>query len=435
MMNILLSAYACEPNKGSEAEVGWEWAVNLAATEHRVWVVTRANNREPIEGELRQKPPLGSLSFLFYDLPDWLRRWKSGRRGLYVYYLLWQWGAYRLAKREHRRVRFDLVHHVTLANIRLPSFMGRLRIPFILGPVAGGEAAPLALRRGYGWKGFVRDALRDISNFLIAFDPLVRATLGRATRIYVTSEQTRSLVPTRFRSKTAVRLAIGYDHTPPACVGAHERREEPSLLFVGEFRYLKGMHLALPAFALLLTACPQARLTLIGRGPAEKEWRRLARSLGIAERLTWMPWISRQQLVREYLRHDIFLFPSLHDSGGFVVLEALSAGLPVVCLNLGGPGIIVNHTCGRIVAVRPADRDAVIRQLAEEIRQLLTDENLRHQLSMGARERVREFGWRRSVDNVYAPANLRTLMASVDLHEPLCDHPDQSSATDVNRHP
>ena len=118
-------------------------------------------------------------------------------------------------------------------------------------------------------------------------------------------------------------------------------------------------------------------------------------ALGIADRLTWMPWISRQQLVREYVRHDVFLFPSRTDSGGFVVLEALSAGLPVVCSNVGGPGIIVNDTCGRIVDVRPGDRDAVIGQLAEKTRQLLTDENLRHRLSIGARERVRDFGWRR----------------------------------------
>ena len=66
----------------------------------------------------------------------------------------------------------------------------------------------------------------------------------------MTSEQTRSLVPMRFRPRTAVRLAIGYDHTPPASVDPHARREEePSLLYAGEFRYLKGMHLALPAFA------------------------------------------------------------------------------------------------------------------------------------------------------------------------------------------
>src|SRR5262245_33125991 len=205
-MKVLLSAYSCEPNRGSESEVGWQCAVHLAATGHEVWVLTRANNRAAIERELGQTTPLPSLRFVYYDLPGWLRRWKSGRRGLYAYYLLWQWGSYRLAQREHRQVGFDLVHHVTLASIRFPSFMGRLGIPFIFGPVGGGETAPLRLRWGYGWKGFLRDALRDLSNGFVRLDPLVRSTLRRATRIFVTSEQTRALVPRVFQPKTALQI-------------------------------------------------------------------------------------------------------------------------------------------------------------------------------------------------------------------------------------
>jgi glycosyltransferase involved in cell wall biosynthesis len=410
-MKVLLSAYACEPNKGSEPEVGWQCAVHLAMKGHDVWVVTRANNREAIQQELGQRPPLPSLRFLFYDLPEWLRRWKSGRRGLYPYYLLWQWGAYRLARREHRRLRFDLVHHVTLASIRFPSFMGRLGIPFIFGPVAGGETAPLRLRWGCGWKGFLRDALRDVSNLFIRVDPLVRSTMRQATRIFVTSEQTRSLVPLLYRQKAALRLAIGYDDRAAAWRDASGEHEGFSLLYVGEFLYLKGMHLGLRAFSLLLASCPKARLTLIGKGPAERQWRRLAMELGIEDRLVWIPWLSRHELLRRYGQHDVFFFPSLHDSGGFVLLESLSAGLPVVCFNLGGPGIIVDETCGRVISVDTGDRNVIVKRLAEELRRLSTDQELRNRLSVGARQRARHFDWRRRIDDVYESSNLRRLLA------------------------
>jgi glycosyltransferase involved in cell wall biosynthesis len=405
-MKILLSAYACEPNKGSEPEVGWQIAVHLAVAGHDVWVVTRANNRESIERELRHRPPLPSLSFIFFDLPTWLRRWKSGRQGLYTYYLLWQWGAYRLAQKEHARVGFDVVQHVTLASIRFPSFMGGIGIPFIFGPVAGGETAPLRLRWGCGWKGFVREALRDLSNLFIRVDPLVRSTLRRATRIFVTSEQTRSLVPPVFRWKTAVRLAIGYDG-PPAAESNAPGHEGFSILYVGEFLYLKGMHLGLRAFSLLLASCPNARLTLIGKGRAERDWKRLAAELQIQDRLTWIPWLTRHELLRRYGQHDVFLFPSLHDSGGFVLLESLSAGLPVVCFNLGGPGLIVDETCGRVISVDTGDRDAIVSRLAEELRRLAADQELRNRLSIGARERAHHFEWRHRIDDVYEPSSLR----------------------------
>ena len=126
-MKILLSAYACEPGKGSEPGVGWHWALELAGLGHETWVLTRANNRPPIEAALAGRPPPASNPrFLYYDLPAWARWWKKGRRGIHLYYLLWQWGAYRLARKVHARARFHIVHHVTFVSMHQPSFMGNL---------------------------------------------------------------------------------------------------------------------------------------------------------------------------------------------------------------------------------------------------------------------------------------------------------------------
>ena len=97
MSRILLSAYACEPGRGSEAEVGWMWATELAAAGHEVWVITRTANRIAIEASLaEQHRP--RLHFAYYDLPRWARGWKRGERGVHLYYALWQWGAYRTAR-------------------------------------------------------------------------------------------------------------------------------------------------------------------------------------------------------------------------------------------------------------------------------------------------------------------------------------------------
>ena len=87
-MKVLLSAYACEPDKGSEPAVGWNW-VRQVSRFHEVWVITRANNRKPIEKALA-KNPLPNAHFIYFDLPHWARFWKRGQRGAHLYYYLWQ---------------------------------------------------------------------------------------------------------------------------------------------------------------------------------------------------------------------------------------------------------------------------------------------------------------------------------------------------------
>src|SRR5512134_2958245 len=111
-LRILLSAYACEPDDGAEAGVGWRWALALAQAGHEVWVITRASNCGAIERALASRRDL-SLHVLYYDLPGWARGWKRGARRVRTSYVLWQWGAYRLARHLCRNVHFDVAHHIT----------------------------------------------------------------------------------------------------------------------------------------------------------------------------------------------------------------------------------------------------------------------------------------------------------------------------------
>jgi hypothetical protein len=161
-LKILLSAYACEPNKGSEPGVGWNWALELAKQNHRVCVLTRLSNRPSIESALASSGEVPGLRFVYFDLPGWARWWKKGLRGIYLYYFLWQIGAFLAARELHKQDRFDLVHHVTFVSIRQPSFMGLLGIPFIFGPVGGGENTPWALRRSFPFRGWLWELARDI---------------------------------------------------------------------------------------------------------------------------------------------------------------------------------------------------------------------------------------------------------------------------------
>jgi len=401
-VKILLSAYACEPDKGSEASVGWHWAVELARMGHEVWVITRSNNRAAIDKAL-QTDSSENLHFRYYDLPVWAKWWKKGNRGVHLYYIIWQWGAYRLALSLAKNTEFDVVHHVTFVSARQPSFMGLLPIPFIFGPVAGGESAPWWLRKSYPLKGWLRDLWRDVANIGVRFDPLMHLTFAKASKIYVTSEQTLRLIPKRYRSKAAVKLAIGVEsiqgYQPARLKAAAE--DSFRVIFVGRLLYWKGLHLGLRAFAELKKHVPAARLTVIGSGPDEKWLRSLVARLQMNDAIEWVPWLSRVDVLLEYQQQDILLFPSLHDSGGMVVLEALASGLPVVTLDIGGPGLIVDVHCGVIVKTTGKREQDVVLALAAAMRRLCENQDLRVSLADGARACAEEHLWVRLIDSIY----------------------------------
>ena len=133
-----------------------------AARQHEVWVITRSNNRPGIEVELARNPS-PNLRIAYFDLPHWGRWWKRKHRGVQVYYYLWQAGAYALARRLNMEIGFDVAHHVTFAKYWVPSFISMLPVPFVWGPVGGGESAPRAFWDGFGARGKTYERAREFA--------------------------------------------------------------------------------------------------------------------------------------------------------------------------------------------------------------------------------------------------------------------------------
>ncbi|MGC9157426.1 MAG: glycosyltransferase family 4 protein [Terracidiphilus sp.] len=390
-MRVLLSAYACEPNRGSEPEVGWQRALHMLAVADEVWVLTRANNRTVIEADPRSRA--AGLHFLYYDLPGWALGLKKRGWFLPVYFMLWQWGACRVAARRHREKPFDAVYHVTFASLQHGSWMGRLGIPFVIGPIAGGERAPLRLRRSLPFGGQARELLRDLGIFLQRISPLTRPAFAAAERIYVTTAESLRLVPSRWRSKTTVHLAIATDGNARR-EGTRRPPDEPCFVFAGNLLHLKGVHLAIRALALARETVPQATLTLIGDGPAGKWLRTVAIKSGVAAAVSFAGRLPRGQLQEAFGSYTALVFPSLHDTGGMVVLEALAAGLPAICLDLGGPGILVNRSCGVVVPTAKANEAQAVAGLARAMIALATISATEwERLSQGAVARANELSW------------------------------------------
>ena len=402
-LKILYSAYACEPGRGSEPGIGWHWAIETARLGHEVWVLTRANNRAVIEAAAARDALPPTLRFAYYDLPERARRWKRGGRGVHLYYVLWQWGAARAARALHRQVGFDVVHHITFGVMRHPIFMNRLGITCVVGPLGGGESAPLALRRHYPFGEYCLALVRDGVNLLARFDPWVRSAYRQAALILAKTPETFAWLARPYRAKAECMLEIGIGRIAGAPPPAPRVPGRLRMLYVGRFVSFKGMGLGLRALAALRERGIDARLSMIGQGPRQADWRALAQSLGVDGAVDWIPWMRQDELLRTYADYDLLLFPSLNDSSGNVVLEALAGGLPVVCLGLGGPAQIVDEGCGKVVPVGGLTEMQVIAALADALEQIALDPALAVRLRDGAVARARRFAWSDVVARVWGP--------------------------------
>src|SRR6202020_2167039 len=109
------------------------------------------------------------------------------------------------------------------------------------------------------------------------------------------------------------------------------------------------------------------------------------------DRIEFIPWLPQQHLFALYGNHDLLVFPSLHDSSGNVVLEALSHGLPVMCLDLGGPPQIVTPHAGIVVSTAGRSTMGVAAAVAEEMQRLFAEPARLAALSAGAIARASEF--------------------------------------------
>jgi len=359
-------AYSCEPGSGSESGAGWIWSRMLARIAE-VWVVTRANNRRAIEGVLADVPERDHLRFVYVDLPEWARFWKKGPRGARLYYMLWQGRVLREARRVDSEVGFDLVWHLTMSTVWLGSLLPLMGRPFVYGPVGGGVGTPWRLARVLGARGILYEVGRTLARAIGRHvNPISRMAWRRAKLILVQNPETREWLPPAIRSRAEVFPHIVLEPavlaSPSARRDAAAEDDGPVALYVGRLLSWKGLSLAIHALALL----PQWSLLVCGTGPDEKRLRDIASRAGVADRVIFLGWVPRDHVLKLMQdRSDVFLFPSLHDEGGWVIAEALASRLPVVCLDWGGPSVLAGG------GVPVGTVDSTVSALAEAVKRSL----------------------------------------------------------------
>ena len=361
---VLAFAYACEPNKGSEPGAGWNW-VRMIARFADVWVITRANNRESIESFLDGLPERDRLHFVYVDLPAWARFWKRGQRGVRLYYLLWMALARRVAREMHLQEPFDIVWHLTIANVWLGSLAPFPGPRFIFGPVGGGISTSWGLLPLAGFRGAAYEVARSMLRSICRWtNPLVRYSLRRADLVLVQNQETHDFLPRKEKPKAVVfpnpvlDLHVGKD--PARQVAESGFR---TAIVVGRLQPLKGVALAIEAVARL----DEVQLLICGSGRDENRLRNLVLRRKVEDRVRFLSWIPHEEVLRLMREEaDVFLSPSLHEEGGFAVVEALAQGLPVVCLDRGGPPALAGSAA--VIVKAGNNQGAVVDGIVDAIR-------------------------------------------------------------------
>lgn len=372
--------------------MGWNWVGQIARF-HEVWVITRANNQDSIEKSLATRP-LPNVHWVYFDLPGWAHFWKKERRGIHLYYFLWQLGAYFRARKLHRQVGFDLVHHVTLVNYWMPSLLPLLPAPSVWGPVGGGESAPRVFWRSLSFRGKVYEAMRDVARRVSELNPLLRLTARRAAIGLATTPKTAWRLRAIGCRSVSVLSQVALTGDEILRLGSLPlRRDRPFRpISVGSLLHLKGFDLGLRAFARFQQRYPTAEYWIIGDGPERRRLERLARELRIADKVIFTGALLRQEVLERLAECDVLLHPALHDSGGCVSLEAMAAGRPVICLDLGGPAFQVTDDTG--IKVPATSPQQAVYDLAAAMLRLARDPPLRLRLGQGGRRRVAaQFDW------------------------------------------
>ncbi|MCC5916110.1 MAG: glycosyltransferase [Cryomorphaceae bacterium] len=394
MKTVVATTYAVNPYKGSEDGMGWNFVFQIARF-HKVIAITRENNKPAIEKYMAENPQkeYDNMLFLYYDTPYWMRFWKRGGRGAMLYYLMWQRGVVSFIKKQ--KIEFDLAHNLNFHNDWSPSFLWKLKVPFVWGPVGHHPQIPVQYLKYYDKKHRVKDVITMwVKQYFWRLSPALRKTRTKADHIWCMNVE----VP-----KT-LRLKKNYSIIPSVATQDFGWEKELAsgmpftVISAGRFVPLKGFDLTLHAFGDFvnnLNAEDKLRceLLLVGSGPEEPLLRKIAEEKGITDYVKFISWIERSELMKRFSQASAFLFPS-HEGAGMVVPEALSFGVPVICLDNEGPGQFINSECG--FAIPHQDYDNTVLKLARALTTLYAYPDKHRAMRMAARKQFEEvFHWDR----------------------------------------
>lgn len=391
-MNIIVSAYGCEANKGSESGVGWFWVKGIAKY-YKVWLVTRSNNEKNIT-QFISDDMKGNFHVIYYDLPDFIKRFKKREKGFYSYYTLWQIGIIKVVRQLIEEVNPDYIMHLTFGNLWLPTYIHKLGCPFIWGPIGGGEIIPDPYLKSLGVKARATAYLRKFLIWTKEFNIFLQSRCKQAELIITRTEDTQNIIPKRYRSKAVVMLETAISDELLETFSYNRKinyGKKFIIVFTGRLIPVKGIDIIIEALARSRNKS-NIELRIIGKGTLKDSLAEMAGRLGIENQVEFIGELERKDVLEELKQADAFAFPSYKEGGTWALMEAMAAMLPCICIDTSGMHVITDSESAIRIII--SGKDETINKFSEAIDYLYENRETAYNIGLAGRRRMeQEFTW------------------------------------------
>lgn len=393
---VLVCVFSClnDPDsrfgfgKGGESGLGWNMVLQLSRF-YDVYVLTESGNKKEIDKEFLEHK-LENVKFYYISLPKILLFTK---KIIQIYAYLWQIKASFIARRLHKENKFDVFHHVTYANDWMASFIGALLpTPYIRGPGGGAHKVPKGFVKEYSFKQKIAEKVRSIGQWVFRHDPFFIIGQKRARALLVCNYEAKNAIPQKWKNKVYLFPVNGISFNNLFVAKRKKEDNQFVVLTAGKLIKIKSFDLAIKSFKIFNDKFSNSKFIIAGEGPERNNLENLVNSLNIKEKVVFDGWVKRKELLERMNDCDVFLFPSLRDGGGNVVVEAMAVGRPVICFDLAGPGFHIDQSCG--IKIKANNPKQSIEDMMKALEKLYLDKDLRLKLGKGAREKAeKEYDW------------------------------------------
>ena len=399
-LKILVSAYACAPNKGSEPGMGWNFVMGLSNFHELHVIVEKRKWEQPILEYLKVYPELkANLRFYFIDKTRNKRLRKIWPPSYYWFYKVWQKKAYKLALELDKKENFDLIHQLNMVGYREPGYLWKIEKPFVWGPIGGLENSPWRFLPSLGIKGFIFYTGRNLMNLWqrnFSTRPKKAARRTNTSLIAATPDNQR-LLYNLWDRRAEVVCEVGQEKDIIKILPSIRILDDEPLKIVWSGLHTPRKNLPLLFKALKKITIP-FELHILGNGEMTKTWKKIAQKKGLDKNCNWYGWVERQKAIDIMSSGHVFCITSISDLTSTVTLEALSYSLPIISLDHCGFSHVVNDSCGIKINVSTPKKATLDFSLA--LKKIYEDENLRQRLSEGALLRAKDFSWESKINRL-----------------------------------
>ena len=393
-MNILYIAASCAPNNGSEDKIGWNVPIE-SAKENRVFVLTMEKQRGRIE-EYLVTHPMDNPRFYFVDIP---RLFGVLFKGPLVSGQLniWHKRAFKVAVEICNKEKIDIIHQITPIEFRSIGEYGRIPTTnFVCGPLGGGEKIPEGLK-SYARRHKCIEFVRMLANEWSRIRLKRSKTLERCAYLMFANRETRDYLLERIKpacqSEFASDVGLRTDELcrmEDICTKSGDA-SGCRFLVVGRMVYRKGLDFLLDA---LVEISPdlQYQCRIVGSGAELEHLRnRCAASERLSRHVVLSGAIPYDEIEGAYRNADVFIMPSIRETTGTVVVEAMSKGLPVIALNQFGAATILDQEAGWLCD--GTTKDEYIESLKNAIEACIMNPDEVRRKGENARRRAENYSW------------------------------------------